>query len=118
MMQVAILNDYAWLIFARPWNFEIFHDQLGLGRWLILGHVRKSHYGLKYGGIMQCIMKRITFWNGHAQLAFSDFGRPRVLSFSERLVQNQCIVNVAWVKAKDVAFGKHRESKFFFVDNR
>ena len=37
---------------------------------------------------MQCSMKWITIWNGHAQPMFtvSDFGWPRVLSFSECLV--------------------------------
>ena len=34
-------------------------------------------------------IEEITVWNGHTQLmfAFSDLGRPRVLSFSERLVK-------------------------------
>ena len=38
---------------------------------------------------MQFTMKWITVWNGHTQLmfAFSDLGRPSVLSFSERLVE-------------------------------
>ena len=37
---------------------------------------------------MQFTMKLITVWNGHTQLmfAFSDLGRPRVLSLSKRLV--------------------------------
>ena len=37
---------------------------------------------------MQFTMKWITVWNGHSQLmfAFSDLGRPKVLSFSERRV--------------------------------
>ena len=50
--------------------------------------LRKSHYSLKYGGVIQFAMKRNTLWNGHTQLmfAFSDLGRPRVLSFSERRV--------------------------------
>ena len=50
--------------------------------------LRKSHYGLKFGGMMQFAMKRITVWNGHAQLMFTfyDLGWPRMLSFSERLV--------------------------------
>ena len=29
------------------------------------GNVRKSHYSLKFGGMMQCTMKRMTIWNGH-----------------------------------------------------
>ena len=47
--------------------------------------LRKSHYGLKFGGMMHeadhCI-------NGQTQLmfAFSDLGWWRVLLFSERLV--------------------------------
>ena len=71
-------------------NVEIFHDRLGPGhsRWPILGNVRKSHYGLKFGGMVQCTMKLIVICNSHAQpmFTFSDLGRPRVLSFSERLV--------------------------------
>ena len=37
---------------------------------------------------MQFTMKPITVWNGHTQLMFTfyDLGRPRVLSFFERLV--------------------------------
>ena len=39
-------------------------------------------------------LKRITVWNGHAQLmfAFPDLGRARVLLFSERLVFRHCDV--------------------------
>ena len=50
--------------------------------------LKKSQYGLKVGGMTQFTMKRITVWNSHTQLmfAFSDLGRSRVLSFSERLV--------------------------------
>ena len=50
--------------------------------------LKKSHYGLKFGGMMQFTTKLITVWNGHTQLmiAFSDLGRPMVLSFSERFV--------------------------------
>ena len=33
------------------WNFEIVHERLGPGRWRILGNVRKSHYGLKFGAM-------------------------------------------------------------------
>ena len=53
-----------------------------LGRWV---NVSKSHYSLKFGGMMQCsmMMKQITIWNGHA---FSDLGWPRVLLFSERVM--------------------------------
>ena len=49
---------------------------------------RKSHHGLKFGGMMQYIMKRIIIWNAHVQpvFAFSDLGWPRILSFSECLV--------------------------------
>ena len=70
------------------WNFGIFHDRLGQRKLLILGNVRKSHYCPKFGCMMQCSMKRITIWNGQAQpiVTFSDLGRPRVLSLSERLV--------------------------------
>ena len=59
-----------------PWQAWIRSE----GSWLILANVRKSHYGLEFGGLMKCTMKRITIWNGHA---FSDLGPPRVLSFSE-----------------------------------
>ena len=72
--------------FHGNWKFSMTRSQ---GRWLILGSVRKSHYGLAFGGMMQCTMKTITIWNGHAQsmLAFLFYpGRPRVLSFSEHLV--------------------------------
>ena len=50
--------------------------------------LRKSHYSPKLGGMMQFTMKQITVWNSHTQLmfTFSDLGRPRLLSFSERLV--------------------------------
>ena len=42
---------------------------------------------LEFGGMMQCTMKRIIIWNGHAQpmFPFSDLGWPRELSFSECL---------------------------------
>ena len=50
------------------WNFEVFSDRLGPGRSLILGNVRKSHYGLKFS-----TMKRITIWNGHAKPVFAFF---------------------------------------------
>ena len=42
--------------------------------------LRKSHYGLKFGGMMQFTMERITVWNGHTHLmfAFSDRVRPCV----------------------------------------
>ena len=51
--------------------------------------VDSSSYGLKFGDMMQCTMKRMTIWNGHAQpmFPFSDLFWPRVLSFSECLVQ-------------------------------
>ena len=82
-----------WQLLLVGRNFEIFHDKLGPGseeRWLILGSVRKSHYGLKFVGMMQFTMKQITIWNGHAQpmFVFSDFSQPKVLLFSECLVQN------------------------------
>ena len=83
-----------WLCYA---NFCAFHRTLKFlrytwarseGWWLILGNLRKSHHGLEIGGMMQCTMRRITSWNGYAQpmFAISDFGRPRGLSFSERIV--------------------------------
>ena len=31
MKQIAISNGHAWPIFRIPWNFENFHDKLGLG---------------------------------------------------------------------------------------
>ena len=62
--------------FARStefWNFPWWAWTRSKRWWLILGNVRKSHYGLKFGVMMQCTMKWITLWNGHAQpmLAFS-----------------------------------------------
>ena len=65
--------------FAELW---IFYDRLNRKMKL-----RKSHYGLKFGGMVQFTMKRITIWNCHTQLffTFSHLGRPRVLSFSEFL---------------------------------
>ena len=50
--------------------------------------LRKSLYGMKYGGMVQFTMTKITVWNGHTQLkfAFSYFGQPKAPSFPERLV--------------------------------
>ena len=45
-------HGYAGLFFVRPRNFEIFHDRLGPGRWLIWGDVRKWHYGLNLAAWM------------------------------------------------------------------
>ena len=55
--------------------------------------LRKSHYRLKFGGMMQFTKKRITVWNGHTQLmfAFSEISHTRVLSFSERLVDRASV---------------------------
>ena len=53
--------------------------------------LRKSHYGLIFGGMMQFTMKWITVWNIHTpqlMFVFSYLGRPRVLSFSKRLVKS------------------------------
>ena len=46
--------------------------------------LRKSHYGLKFGGMLQFTMKWITVWNGHTQLMFAcpNLSQLRVLSFS------------------------------------
>ena len=79
---------FKWLCYA---NFCAFHiilkfSKIGMGQvWGMMTHIRKRE---EIGGMMQCTMRRITSWNGYAQpmFAFSDFGRPRVLSFSERLV--------------------------------
>ena len=67
------------------WNFP-WHA------WTRKIRLRKSHYRLKFGGMTQFAMKRITVWNGHTQpmSAFSDLGQPRVLPFSERLVLQWC----------------------------
>ena len=48
----------------------------------------KSHYGPKFGGMMQFTLQRIILWNDHTQLmfAFSDLGEPRVLLFCEHFV--------------------------------
>ena len=50
--------------------------------------MRKSHNGLKFGGMIQFTMKRITVMKcpHAANVHISDLGRPRVLSFFERLV--------------------------------
>ena len=74
------LNGYARVMFACQPNFEIFS-------WLAwarkVSHfrkcVRKSHYCLKFGGIIQCTMKQITVSNLWCS-------RPRVLSCCERRV--------------------------------
>ena len=73
MRQVAIQNGYVQLILRRPRNFENFYDRIGPGRWLISGDVRKSQNSLKFGGMMQCTMKGMTIWNGHAQPMFAFF---------------------------------------------
>ena len=91
MKQIAIQNGYAMVIFVRfteLWNFPWYAWTRSERWWLISGNVRKSHHGLEIGDMMQCTMRRITSCNGYAQpmFAFFNFGRPRVLSFSERLV--------------------------------
>ena len=60
------------------WKFEIFNDMHGPGP-----REDDSYWE------MQRTMKQITVWNDHAQpiLALSDHGWPRVLSFSERLME-------------------------------
>ena len=54
----------------------------------MLGNVRVSHYGSKFGGMMQRTMKQITLSNAQAQpmFTFSDLSRATVLLFYERLV--------------------------------
>ena len=61
LLKMAMLGQFLWV----PWNFEIFNDRLGPGRWNWGNHV--------------------TAWN--LVFAFSDLGRPRVLSFSECFVK-------------------------------
>ena len=80
-------------VLCIPRNYEIFHDGLRPCRKMRL---RKLHYSLKFGGMMQLTMKQITVWNGHTQLMFasSDLSRPRVLLFSERLV---CTLDHDWL---------------------
>ena len=78
------INIYAQPIFAccmEHWNFPWY-------AWARKMKLRKSYLGLKFGGMVQFTMKRITVWNDHTQLlfAFSDLGQLRVLSFSESLV--------------------------------
>ena len=65
-----------------PWNIEISHKRLGPGRWNWGNHI------MAWNLVAWCILPWSGSWNGHTQLklAFSDLGRPRVLSFTERLV--------------------------------
>ena len=71
IIEMAMLGPFL----RVPSNFEIFHERLVSGRWLM----RKSHYRLRFGGMMRWTMMRITIWNGYAQpmSAFSDLSRPR-----------------------------------------
>ena len=71
IIEMAMLGPFL----RVPSNFEIFHERLVSGRWLM----RKSHYCLRFGGMMRWTMMRLTIWNGYAQpmFAFSDLSRPR-----------------------------------------
>ena len=70
-------------------NVCTFHGTLkfspiGLGQEV---QIEKSHYGLKFGGIVQFTMKRITVnWPHTANVRIFVSRRPKVLSFSECLV--------------------------------
>ena len=74
------LNGYARVMFACQPNFEFF-SWLAWARKVshFRKYVRKSHYCLKFGGIIQCTMKQITVSNLWCS-------RPRVLSCCERRV--------------------------------
>ena len=65
-------------------NLKIFHGRLG--RWPIL-EMQGNHI-MAWNLVAWCSvpLKWIAIWNGHVQpmFAFSDCGRPRVLSFSKR----------------------------------
>ena len=85
-------------------QFCAFHGTLKfsmIGRKMTLG----KSVSLKFGGMMQFTIKRITVWNGHTQLifAFSDLGRTRVLSFSERLVLTGIEVR-AWLYVEIITY--------------
>ena len=67
---ITLQNCHAnFCAFHRTWNFHDL-DQV----WGMLTHIRKcAEITLrpKFGGVMQCTMKRITIWNGHAQPMFA-----------------------------------------------
>ena len=71
LCKVALLSQF---FFAFNRTSKI--SMMGLNQvWGMMTHirkVRKSQYGLKFGGMMECTMKWITIWNGHVQpmLAF------------------------------------------------
>ena len=95
MKQIAFKNGHVWPIVGHStelWSFP----------WLAWARnlqLRKSYYGLKLCGMVQFTIKRIIVWNGHNQLifAFSDLGRPRVLSFSECLAKWSYISDCTFV---------------------
>ena len=75
-----------------PWNFKIFHDRLGPERILILGNARKSHYGLKFGGMMQCTMK----WMATVSQCSHLLSRP---AEGAVILWTSCFV---WIKHEDM----------------
>ena len=58
LFQMSILG-----YFSATTELWISNDRLGPGRWHILGYVRKSHHGLKFGAMMQWKMeRRVNMW--------------------------------------------------------
>ena len=74
---------------------EGFHDKLQPGSWNWGNHI--TILNLVTWCSLQCM--QINVWNGHTQVmfTFSDLGRPRVLSFSERpVIQYYRMFDVYW----------------------
>ena len=63
-------------------------DPISEGRHYCGDSLRILDLGLKFGEVMHCTMQQITLKYGHAWpiFALSHISRPRVLSFSERLL--------------------------------
>ena len=80
MKQIAIQNDHGRLFLHVPWKFS----KIGL-----VQEDEIEEITLRPEILWHDAVYHEAVWNGHTQLmfAFSDLGRPRVLSFSERLVQ-------------------------------
>ena len=66
--------------------------------------LRKSHYILKFGGMMQFTMKQIILWNGHPQLmfGFSDLGLLRSVTALDTSKRSLIVENVSTLSANHV----------------
>ena len=85
MITLGKVDTSDWMMMII-WAIQIsFQPPILWYAWARKMKLRKSHYGQKFGGMVQFTMKRITVWNGHTHLmfAFSDLVQPRVLSFFE-----------------------------------